>query len=88
MRDRYLEVTYRKGKPLAGYLHLPRTSGLKAVRTERIGDGLLVDYGEGDIPVGLEITSPSTTSVEQVDQALRSLGLEGVFEDELAPLAA
>jgi hypothetical protein len=30
MRDRYLEITYRKGKPLAAYLYFPRESDTKS----------------------------------------------------------
>ena len=34
MRDRYLEITFRKGKPLAAYLYLSRASGVQSLRTE------------------------------------------------------
>ena len=34
MRDRYLEIAFHKGKPLAAYLYLSRASGVKSLRTE------------------------------------------------------
>lgn len=39
MKDRYLEVTFRKGKPLAAYLYLPRATGVKSARTEEAAPG-------------------------------------------------
>jgi hypothetical protein len=32
MKERYLEITFRKGKPLAAYLYLPRRVGVKSAR--------------------------------------------------------
>ena len=58
MKTRYLEVTFRKGKPLAAYLYLPREPGAKSARTELMGSGLLVDYQADGRPIGLEITAP------------------------------
>jgi hypothetical protein len=37
MKDAYLEVTYRKGRPLAAYLYLPREPGVKIARSEKAG---------------------------------------------------
>jgi len=39
MRARYLEVTFRKGKPFAAYFYLSRNLGEKSVRTEKAGGG-------------------------------------------------
>jgi len=41
---RYLEITYRSGKPLAAYLYLPRQPGDQSVRVEPHGHGYLVDW--------------------------------------------
>ena len=54
MREHYLEITYRKGKPLAAYLYLSAASGVKSVRTESRDAGLLVDFGPEGQPIGLE----------------------------------
>jgi hypothetical protein len=35
MKERYLEVTFRKGKPFAAYFYLPRNPGEKSVGTKR-----------------------------------------------------
>jgi hypothetical protein len=43
MKDRYLEVTFRKGKPLAAYLYLPRQQNATSARTELVGAGLVAD---------------------------------------------
>lgn len=88
MRERYLEVTFRKGKPLAAYLYLPRKSGTKSVRTEKAGRGLLVDYAEGGEPIGLEITAPGVITVEEINGVLDKLGHARVGPEEFSPLAA
>lgn len=86
MRDHYLEVTYRKGKPLAAYLYLSAVSGARNVRTESRGAGLMVDYGLGDQAIGLEVTAPGRMTVSQINAVLRSLDLSPVREEDLPPL--
>lgn len=88
MKERYLEVTFRKGKPLAAYLYLPREGGVKSVRTEIVTPGLLVDYAANGEPIGLEITAPGRVSVEQINAALERLGLPEATPEEFAPLHA
>jgi hypothetical protein len=88
MRDRYLEITFRKGKPLAAYLYLSRAAGVKSLRTEPRGAGLLVDFGPEDQPIGLEMTAPGQTTAHQINEVLHSLDLSPMAEDELSPLEA
>lgn len=88
MKDRYLEVTFRKGEPLAAYLYLPRDPGAKSVRTEKAGRGLLVDYGEGGEAIGLEITAPGSITVDEINRVLDRLGLAPIGPEEFSPLAA
>jgi len=86
--DTYLEITYRHGKPLAGYLHLPRRDGDRAVRSQKHPGGLVVDYAEDGRPIGIEITSPSSASPETINDLLEQLHISSVGEQELAPLLA
>jgi hypothetical protein len=88
MRQRYLEITFRKGKPLAAYLYLSRQPGVKSLRTEPRGRGLLVDYGPDDQPIGLEITAPEHVTETQINEALRSLHLSPMATEDLSPLKA
>lgn len=88
MRERYLEVTYQKGRPLAAYLYLPRAAGAKSARTVKAGAGLLIDYALSGDAIGLEITAPAHVSVEQITVVLQSLGQPGLEPGELAPLRA
>ena len=88
MRDRYLEVTFRKGKPLAAYLYLPRQTDAKSVRTESVGEGLLVDYAANGQPIGLEITAPTQITLDQVNAVLEGLELPSMTPNEWSPLQA
>jgi len=88
MKDRYLKVTYRKGTPLAAYLYLAREPRTRSVRTERVSDTILVDYGAEGEPIGLEITAPGQVTVAEVNEILRGLGQALLGPEELAPLAA
>lgn len=75
MKERYLEVTFRKGKPLAAYVYLPRRAGVQSIRTEEAMPGVLVDYAAGGEPIGLEITAPGQVTVEEINAVLEKLGL-------------
>ena len=44
MKHRYLEVTFREGKPFAAYLYLPRLAAAKAARTTDARHGVRVDF--------------------------------------------
>jgi uncharacterized protein YuzE len=86
MKDRYLEITFRKGKPLAAYLYLTGKKGVQCVKAIKIDEGLIADYDQNGVPVGLEIVSPATASVQQIKDALEKLHVEPISENELAPL--
>ncbi len=86
MRERYLEVTFRKGKALAAYLYLPRADGEKSVRTEEAAPGILVDYGRSGQPIGLEITDPGRVTAADVNEVLDRLGLQRIPPEELEPV--
>ena len=88
MKDRYLEVTYRKGKPLAAYLYLARPTGAKSVRTKEAAPGILVDFAASEEPIGLEITAPTLVTADDINSVLAQLGLSKIPPEELAGLQA
>ncbi len=88
MKHRYLEVTFRNGKPLAAYLYLPRNPGDSSARVARCEEGLLIDYTADGRAIGIEITAPSQVSLEAINRVLGSLHQEPATPDEVAPLAA
>jgi uncharacterized protein YuzE len=88
MENRYLEVTYRNGKPLAAYLYLPRNPGDVSVRTERHSDGLLIDFAADGRAIGIEITAPSKLSLETLNRALAAVNQHPATAADLGPLAA
>lgn len=88
MQERYVEVTFRKGKPLAAYVYLPRRTGVKSTQTVEAAPGILVDYAASGEPIGLEITAPHQVTIAQVNAVLTRLGLAAMAPEELAPLHA
>lgn len=88
MKQRYLEVTYRKGKPLAAYLYLARNPGDLSARTERHDRGLVVDFTADGRAIGIEITAPTKLSLATFNQALTAINQAPVTADDLAPLLA
>ena len=88
MKQRYLEVTYRRGRPFAAYDYLPRTESDKSVRTERAEGGLIVDFEADGRPIGIEITAPARLNVDQLNALLARLGQPPVGEADMAPLVA
>jgi hypothetical protein len=51
--DRYLEITYRRGRPLAAYLYLPRRENDRSRRVVQEAHGLMVDLAEDGRPIGM-----------------------------------
>lgn len=88
MTEPYLEVTFRHGRAIAAYLYLPRQPEDRSVRTKRIEPGLIVDFGPGERPIGIEITAPGRVSLADVNRVLEEFGLSPVSQDDLAPLLA
>jgi hypothetical protein len=88
MKERYLEVTFRKGKPFAAYVYLPRRGEMKSAKTVEAVPGILIDYAGSGEPIGLEITAPAHVTVEQINAVMETLGLAGMTPEELAPLRA
>ncbi len=86
--SRYLEVTFRDGRPVAAYLYFPRDPGDKSVRSERRECGLVVDFAENDRPIGIEITAPEVLSLDALNRALLALDQEPATAQEIAPVAA
>lgn len=87
-KDRYLEVTFRQGKPLAAYFYLPRSPGEKSERTEKAGAGILIDYSRSGRPIGIEITAPENISLQAINKILAELNLSPAEQEDLAPLLA
>jgi len=88
MKQSYLEVTYRRGRPLAAYYYLPRQDGDRSVRTERVEGGLLVDFAADGRPIGIEIPSPTRFDVRTLNEVLVRLGQKPAQPEDLAPLVA
>lgn len=88
MKNSYLEVMFRHGRPLAAYLYLPRQPKDKSYRTERVAPGLVIDYSRRGKPIGIEITAPAKLSAPALNRVLRRLGAPTVTPADLAPLRA
>jgi hypothetical protein len=89
MTERSLQVTYRKGRPFASYLHLSHQTGEKSARTAASPDGLLiVDYAASGRPLGVEITAPQAVPLDRLNQLLGELGEPPLAEHEYRPIRA
>jgi len=84
MKEAYLEVTFRRGRPLAAYYYLPRRPGQKSYRTRRVEPGLVIDFARDGKPIGIEITAPSKLSLAALNGVLRELGVPLATRDDLA----
>lgn len=87
MKHSYLEVTSRKGGPLAAYYYLPRMDGDRSVRTESVPGGLVVDFAADGRPIGIEITAPTRLVLGDLNRLLSKLGQNAVAREDLGPLA-
>jgi len=88
MRQPYLEVTYRHGRPIAAYYYLARQLGQKVHRSQRADYGIVVDFSADGTPIGLELTAPGAITVDKLNAVLVGLGQAPVAPADVAPLAA
>lgn len=88
MKDRYLEVTFRHGRPIAAYFYLPRQANQKSARTRRVEPGLIIDFTADGQAIGIEITAPAKVSLAALNKVLIELGQAPASEADLAPVLA
>jgi uncharacterized protein YuzE len=88
MKQRYLDISFRKGKAFAAYLYLPRPTGARAARTIDGGGGVHIDVDDQGKPIGVEITAPTRISATDLNAILARHGIDALDEREYAPLAA
>ena len=88
MKQPYLEVTFRQGRPIAAYLYLPRRPGERSFRSRKVDPGLVIDVNRNGKPIGVEITAPSKVTATNLNRVLRDLGMAPVNRLHLAPLRA
>lgn len=88
MKEAYLEITFRRGRPIAAYYYLPRPPGQKSYRSIRVEPGMVVDLSRGGKPIGIEITAPSIVSQAMLNRVLKQFGLPAAKAIDLAPLRA
>ena len=89
MTERSLQVSYRKGRPFAAYLHLSHATGEKSAKTVPSPDGLLVvDYAGNGQPIGVEITAPLAVPLERLNRLLADLGESPLTEQDYLPVRA
>jgi len=87
MAERYFEMTFRRGRVLAAYLHLPRRAGQRCARSHPIEDGIVVDLASDGQPLGIEIVSPSKITAAAINRVLRGLGLPPMRRGEIPRVA-
>jgi hypothetical protein len=88
MKESYLEVTFRHGRPLAAYLYLPREPDEKSVRTSKVEPGMVVDFSRSGKPIGIELTAPGEVTLSALNRLLEELGQPPLRDVDLEPLRA
>ena len=88
LKHPFLEVSYRRGKPFAGYLYLSDPRPRVPCRTEEIRPGVLIDLGDDGEPLGIEFLSPGTVTLDDlraIETHLRGARLQ---REDLSPILA
>lgn len=86
MRNSFVEMTFRNGRPVAGYLYLPRREGDVSVRQERRVAGMIIDYACDGRPIGIEFTSVTNVSLDAINAVLSEVNEEPATAAQVAPL--
>jgi hypothetical protein len=87
MSSPMIEITFRKGRPLAAYLHLS-SARRKAHATRKLAPSLVGDFDKRGSLLGLEILAFDTVTVSRINEVLVSCGCHALAAKELAPLHA
>ena len=82
-----LEVTFRKGRPLAAYLRVAHGTG-KVANTRELAPNLVGDFGDAGELRGLEILAFDAPTLSRINEVLGSHGVPALPDRELAPLTA
>jgi len=88
MRRPYLEVTFRKGRPIAAHLYLPRQSGARVARTVEMRPHGQVDYATSGEAIGVELTAPTLVEIADLNEVLGKIGAPRLEAEDLRPLRA
>jgi len=88
LKHPFLEVTYRKGKPFAGYLYLREPASEGRCHTEEIRPGVLADFGDDGEALGIEFLSPGSVTIDDLRAIERRLRTVPVPAEDLAPILA
>ncbi len=88
LKHPYLEITYRKGKPVAGYLYLSEPPHQERCRTEEVSPGVLVDIGPDGEALGIEFLSPGSVTPEDLQAISRRLRGVEIPTEDLSPVMA
>lgn len=83
-----IETTYRKNKPLASYIYFLSISPPGSiVYTQAWTNDIIIDYSESNKLVGIELLNPSETSVEEINEVFKVVGLASLTNDETTCLS-
>ena len=81
-----VEIVFRKGKPVAAFLHLREGASGKSGRTIPIRPPMTAHYDDAGLPIGLEVPLPTTVPLPLLNEALRELGAPGLDEQDFLAL--
>lgn len=88
MKQIYLEVTYREGRPYVAYLYLPGKPNEKRHKCRRVEPGMILDVDKQGNLMGIELTAPTMVNLDAINNILEEYGLESLKESDLAPILA
>ena len=82
-----IEIIFRKGKPVAAFLHFSQNEeGKRGGQVVSISKNVTLHVDDRSTPLGIEIAVPSNISARELNEVLRELGQDAVTEADLHPL--
>lgn len=74
---------FRKGKPVAAFLHLREGASGRSGRTIPIRPPITAHYDAAGMPVGIEMPLPTPVALSVLNDVLRELGAEMLEEADI-----
>ena len=86
MKPPSVEITYRRGRPVAAYISWASSATAKCHATKEAAPGMIVDFARNGRPIGLELAVPRAATLAGVNRVLRSVGAPPLRPSDFSPL--
>ena len=88
MKQVSLTISYHGDEAIAAYLTLDRPPGMRSYHQREMAPEIIVDFGRGGRPIGIEMLDPRHVTWTQLNRVMKKLKLGPLKREWVRPLRA